>query len=176
MDLKREALKEDTYILINPAGRFAISGPAGDSRLTGRKIVVDTYGGGAFSGKDPTKADRSAAYAAGYVAKISSLRELTRKEGIFAGSSSGPALAAAKKFALAANNKPPRRSFMLRRGGLLRGMPMQFGDLCGVGIHLLSCGHLRLWSIKAKRCFMFRFPDPARRYTGRTGTTSSDSG
>ncbi len=69
MDLKREALKEDTYILINHAGRFAISGPAGDSRLTGRKIVVDTYGGGAFSGKDPTKADRSAAYAAGYVAK-----------------------------------------------------------------------------------------------------------
>ena len=65
MDLKREALKEDTYILINPAGRFAISGPAGDNRLTGRKIVVDTYGGGAFSGKDPTKADRSAAYAAG---------------------------------------------------------------------------------------------------------------
>lgn len=108
--------------------------------------------------------------------KISSLRELTRKEGIFAGSSSGTALAAAKKFALAANNKPPRRSFMLRRGGLLRGMQMQFGDLCGVGIHLLSCGHLRLWSIKAKRCFMFRFPDPARRYTGRTGTTSSDSG
>ena len=78
MDLKREALKEDTYILINPAGRFAISGPAGDSRLTGRKIVVDTYGGGAFSGKDPTKTVqvqdpdgdfRSAAYAAGYVAK-----------------------------------------------------------------------------------------------------------
>ena len=75
MDLKREALKEDTYILINPAGRFAISGPAGDNRLAGRKIVVDTYGGaarhggGAFSGKDPTKADRSAAYAAGYVAK-----------------------------------------------------------------------------------------------------------
>ena len=69
MDLKREAWKEDTYILINPAGRFAISGPAGDNRLTGRKIVVDTSGGGAFSGKDPTKADRSAAYAAGYVAK-----------------------------------------------------------------------------------------------------------
>ena len=69
MDLKREALKEDTYILINPAGRFAISGPAGDSRLTGRKIVVDTYGGGAFSGKDATKVDRSGAYMARYIAK-----------------------------------------------------------------------------------------------------------
>lgn len=64
-----------TVILINPSGRFVIGGPQGDSGLTGRKIIVDTYGGysrhggGAFSGKDPTKVDRSAAYAARYVAK-----------------------------------------------------------------------------------------------------------
>ncbi|MGN0031257.1 MAG: methionine adenosyltransferase [Candidatus Gastranaerophilaceae bacterium] len=66
---------ENTIILINPSGRFVIGGPQGDSGLTGRKIIVDTYGGysrhggGAFSGKDPTKVDRSAAYAARYVAK-----------------------------------------------------------------------------------------------------------
>ncbi len=65
----------DTKIYINPTGRFVIGGPAGDSGLTGRKIIVDTYGGwgrhggGAFSGKDPTKVDRSAAYAARWVAK-----------------------------------------------------------------------------------------------------------
>lgn len=66
---------ENTIILINPSGRFVIGGPQGDSGLTGRKIIVDTYGGysrhggGAFSGKDPTKVDRSAAYASRYVAK-----------------------------------------------------------------------------------------------------------
>ena len=66
---------ENTIILINPSGRFVIGGPQGDSGLTGRKIIVDTYGGyarhggGAFSGKDPTKVDRSAAYAARWVAK-----------------------------------------------------------------------------------------------------------
>ncbi len=66
---------KNTRILINPTGRFVIGGPQGDSGLTGRKIIVDTYGGyashggGAFSGKDPTKVDRSAAYAARYVAK-----------------------------------------------------------------------------------------------------------
>ena len=71
-DIKPDA---DTIILINPSGRFVIGGPQGDSGLTGRKIIVDTYGGysrhggGAFSGKDPTKVDRSAAYAARYVAK-----------------------------------------------------------------------------------------------------------
>ena len=70
-----EFLKDNTRILINPTGRFVIGGPWGDSGLTGRKIIVDTYGGmarhggGAFSGKDPTKVDRSAAYAARYVAK-----------------------------------------------------------------------------------------------------------
>ncbi len=66
---------DDTKIFINPTGRFVIGGPHGDSGLTGRKIIVDTYGGagrhggGAFSGKDCTKVDRSAAYAARYVAK-----------------------------------------------------------------------------------------------------------
>ncbi|MAN94840.1 MAG: methionine adenosyltransferase [SAR202 cluster bacterium] len=70
-----ELLDENTKIFVNPSGRFVIGGPAGDSGLTGRKILVDTYGGiarhggGAFSGKDPTKVDRSAAYAARYVAK-----------------------------------------------------------------------------------------------------------
>lgn len=68
-------LDENTKYLINPTGRFVIGGPQGDSGLTGRKIIVDTYGGygrhggGAFSGKDPTKVDRSAAYAARWVAK-----------------------------------------------------------------------------------------------------------
>lgn len=68
-------ITDDTRILVNPTGRFVIGGPAGDSGLTGRKIIVDTYGGygrhggGAFSGKDPTKVDRSAAYYARYIAK-----------------------------------------------------------------------------------------------------------
>ncbi len=70
-----DLLDENTRYLINPTGRFVIGGPQGDAGLTGRKIIVDTYGGyarhggGAFSGKDPTKVDRSAAYAARYVAK-----------------------------------------------------------------------------------------------------------
>ncbi|MDP4154158.1 MAG: methionine adenosyltransferase [Bacillota bacterium] len=70
-----ELLNENTKYFINPTGRFVIGGPQGDAGLTGRKIIVDTYGGyarhggGAFSGKDPTKVDRSAAYAARYVAK-----------------------------------------------------------------------------------------------------------
>jgi len=68
-------IDENTKIFVNPTGRFVIGGPVGDSGLTGRKIIVDTYGGmgrhggGAFSGKDPSKVDRSAAYAARYVAK-----------------------------------------------------------------------------------------------------------
>ena len=74
---KNERIKPDekTIILVNPSGRFVIGGPQGDAGVTGRKIIVDTYGGysrhggGAFSGKDPTKVDRSAAYAARYVAK-----------------------------------------------------------------------------------------------------------
>ncbi len=83
-DIKREVIlttvpsaliDENTKFFINPTGRFVVGGPNGDSGLTGRKIIVDTYGGysrhggGAFSGKDPTKVDRSAAYAARYVAK-----------------------------------------------------------------------------------------------------------
>ena len=70
-----ELLDESTIIYVNPTGRFVVGGPAGDTGLTGRKIIVDTYGGyarhggGAFSGKDPTKVDRSACYAARYIAK-----------------------------------------------------------------------------------------------------------
>ena len=73
--LPEEMIDENTKFFINPTGRFVIGGPQGDSGLTGRKIIVDTYGGyarhggGAFSGKDPTKVDRSAAYAARYIAK-----------------------------------------------------------------------------------------------------------
>ena len=73
--LPKKMLSRDTQILINPTGRFVVGGPAGDSGLTGRKIIVDTYGGmgrhggGAFSGKDPSKVDRSAAYMTRYIAK-----------------------------------------------------------------------------------------------------------
>jgi S-adenosylmethionine synthetase len=73
--LPKSMLTKDTEYLINPTGNFVVGGPQGDTGLTGRKIIVDTYGGaarhggGAFSGKDPTKVDRSAAYAARYVAK-----------------------------------------------------------------------------------------------------------
>ena len=73
--LPAEFIDENTKFFINPTGRFVIGGPHGDAGLTGRKIIVDTYGGmarhggGAFSGKDPSKVDRSAAYAARYVAK-----------------------------------------------------------------------------------------------------------
>jgi S-adenosylmethionine synthetase len=68
-------LEQKGFVYVNPTGKFVIGGPMGDAGLTGRKIIVDTYGGaaphggGAFSGKDPTKVDRSAAYAARYVAK-----------------------------------------------------------------------------------------------------------
>ena len=74
-EIPAELLGDETKYYINPTGRFVIGGPAGDTGLTGRKIIVDTYGGyaphggGAFSGKDPTKVDRSAAYAARYAAK-----------------------------------------------------------------------------------------------------------
>ncbi|MBD5138411.1 MAG: methionine adenosyltransferase [Ruminococcus sp.] len=80
-----ELLADDTKYFVNPTGRFVIGGPQGDSGLTGRKIIVDTYGGyarhggGAFSGKDPTKVDRSAAYAARYVAKNIVAAELADK-------------------------------------------------------------------------------------------------
>ncbi|HOV40176.1 MAG TPA: methionine adenosyltransferase [Oscillospiraceae bacterium] len=80
-----ELLDDKTIYFINPTGRFVIGGPQGDSGLTGRKIIVDTYGGyarhggGAFSGKDPTKVDRSAAYAARYVAKNIVAAKFARK-------------------------------------------------------------------------------------------------
>lgn len=80
-----ELMDENTKIFINPTGRFVVGGPHGDSGLTGRKIIVDTYGGysrhggGAFSGKDPTKVDRSAAYAARWVAKNIVAAELAER-------------------------------------------------------------------------------------------------
>ena len=83
--ISEELLDAKTRYLINPTGRFVVGGPQGDSGLTGRKIIVDTYGGyashggGAFSGKDPTKVDRSGAYAARYVAKNLVAAGLARK-------------------------------------------------------------------------------------------------
>ena len=80
-----ELMNENTKIFVNPTGRFVIGGPVGDSGLTGRKIIVDTYGGfsrhggGAFSGKDPTKVDRSAAYYSRYIAKNIVAAKLAKK-------------------------------------------------------------------------------------------------
>jgi len=84
-DLNLRPSKDATRFLVNPTGKFVVGGPQGDAGLTGRKIIVDTYGGyarhggGAFSGKDPTKVDRSAAYAARYVAKALVAAGLARK-------------------------------------------------------------------------------------------------
>ncbi|MBW3041378.1 methionine adenosyltransferase [Prochlorococcus marinus] len=84
-DLPLKPSKETTRFLVNPTGKFVIGGPQGDAGLTGRKIIVDTYGGyarhggGAFSGKDPTKVDRSAAYAARFVAKALVAANLAKK-------------------------------------------------------------------------------------------------
>ena len=84
-DLPLKPSKESTRFLVNPTGKFVIGGPQGDAGLTGRKIIVDTYGGyarhggGAFSGKDPTKVDRSAAYAARFVAKALVAASLAKK-------------------------------------------------------------------------------------------------
>jgi S-adenosylmethionine synthetase len=84
-DLSLRPTQETTRFLVNPTGKFVVGGPQGDAGLTGRKIIVDTYGGyarhggGAFSGKDPTKVDRSAAYAARYVAKALVAAGMARK-------------------------------------------------------------------------------------------------
>ena len=84
-DLLIKPSKKETRFLVNPTGKFVVGGPQGDAGLTGRKIIVDTYGGyarhggGAFSGKDPTKVDRSAAYAARYVAKSIVKAKLAKK-------------------------------------------------------------------------------------------------
>jgi S-adenosylmethionine synthetase len=84
-DLTLRPSKEATRFLVNPTGKFVVGGPQGDAGLTGRKIIVDTYGGyarhggGAFSGKDPTKVDRSAAYSARWVAKALVAAGLARK-------------------------------------------------------------------------------------------------
>ncbi|MEB3263831.1 MAG: methionine adenosyltransferase domain-containing protein, partial [Synechococcus sp.] len=84
-DLTLKPSQQSTRFLVNPTGKFVVGGPQGDAGLTGRKIIVDTYGGyarhggGAFSGKDPTKVDRSAAYAARYVAKALVAAGLARK-------------------------------------------------------------------------------------------------
>jgi S-adenosylmethionine synthetase len=84
-EMPRELLNSKTKYFINPTGRFVVGGPMGDSGLTGRKIIVDTYGGwgrhggGAFSGKDPSKVDRSASYYARYIAKNLVAAKLARR-------------------------------------------------------------------------------------------------
>src|SRR5206468_4836875 len=84
-ELPRELLNPKTRYFINPTGRFVVGGPKGDSGLTGRKIIVDTYGGwgrhggGAFSGKDPSKVDRSASYYARFIAKNLVAAKLARR-------------------------------------------------------------------------------------------------
>ena len=78
-DLSLQPSKATTRFLVNPTGKFVVGGPQGDAGLTGRKIIDDTYGGGAFFGKDLTKVDRSAAYAARYLAKALVAAGLSKK-------------------------------------------------------------------------------------------------
>ena len=132
-------MPSDEEIYINPTGRFVIGGPDGDAGLTGRKIIVDTYGGaaphggGAFSGKDPTKVDRSAAYAARYLAKNVVAAGLAERCTIQLAYASG----VSKPLALYVNNHTPGNVDELKLGNTLR----QLMDLSPRGIreHLSLC-------------------------------------
>ncbi len=133
-----------TRILVNPTGRFVIGGPRGDSGLTGRKIIVDTYGGyarhggGAFSGKDPTKVDRSAAYAARYVAKnivVAGLAEQCEIELAYAIGVAQPVSVLADtygtgKFSDEKLAEIIRRNFDLRPGSIIEDLHLRETKFC----------------------------------------------
>ena len=145
-DLSLKPSKEATKYLVNPTGKFVVGGPQGDAGLTGRKIIVDTYGGyarhggGAFSGKDPTKVDRSAAYAARFVAKALVAAGLARKAEVqlsYAIGVAKPVSILVESFGTSSNSNDEltelvNANFDLRPGAIienfkLRNLPQQHG-------------------------------------------------
>ena len=137
---EEKRLEERDFVYVNPTGKFVLGGPMGDTGLTGRKIIVDTYGGaarhggGAFSGKDPTKVDRSAAYAARYVAKNVVAAGLTDRCEINVAYAIGvahPVSIAVRTFGTEANGMTPERiehlvreHFDLRPAAILRDLDL----------------------------------------------------
>ena len=145
-DLSLKPSKEATKYLVNPTGKFVVGGPQGDAGLTGRKIIVDTYGGyarhggGAFSGKDPTKVDRSAAYAARFVAKALVAAGLARKAEVqlsYAIGVAKPVSILVESFGTSSHSNDEltelvNANFDLRPGAIienfkLRNLPQQYG-------------------------------------------------
>src|SRR3977135_981453 len=137
--LPKDLVTKDTKFLINPTGRFVIGGPVGDCGLTGRKIIVDTYGGfarhggGAFSGKDPSKVDRSAAYAARHVAKnivAAGLAERCEVQVSYAIGRAHPTSIAVETFGTSTVSEDEllalvRRHFDLRPGAIIANMKLK---------------------------------------------------
>ena len=136
--LKGQVVDDDTKIMVNPSGSFVLGGPAADAGLTGRKIIVDTYGGvarhggGAFSGKDPSKVDRSAAYAARHVAKnlvAAGLAERCEVQVSYAIGRAHPTSIALETFGTGAKSEDEllqlvRRHFDLRPGAIIANMDL----------------------------------------------------
>jgi S-adenosylmethionine synthetase len=136
--LKDQVVDANTKIMVNPSGSFVLGGPAADAGLTGRKIIVDTYGGvarhggGAFSGKDPSKVDRSAAYAARHVAKnlvAAGLAERCEVQVSYAIGRAHPTSIAVETFGTATRSEDEllaliRRHFDLRPGAIIAGMDL----------------------------------------------------
>ena len=137
---EKRLYEDRDFVYVNPTGKFVIGGPMGDAGVTGRKIIVDTYGGyaphggGAFSGKDPTKVDRSAAYAARYVAKNVVAAELADRCEVNVAYAIGvarPVSVAVQTFESEANGLTPERieelvreHFDLRPGAILRDLDL----------------------------------------------------